>query len=75
MIGENVAADDEEKVLEVIGNNPYVADFLANIGKKFMEGKLVTPDAVPEGARTPAEAKLKMNELIAERAKEPNMRW
>ena len=75
MIGENVAAEDEEKVLEVIGNNPYVADFLANIGKKFMEGKLVTPDAVPEGAMTPAEAKLKMNELIAERAKEPNMRW
>lgn len=75
MVANNVSAEDEEKLLIAIGNQPLVIDFLANIAKKFSEGKLISPEAVATGAMTPAEAKLKMNELIAERARQPNIKW
>jgi len=43
MIAENTA-DEENKnaVVAAIGNNPHVADFLANIGEKFIEHKVIT---------------------------------
>lgn len=44
MIAENVNAEHQEEILEVIGNNPLVADFLANIASKFMEAKIMTPE-------------------------------
>ena len=75
MISENVADDaNKERLLAVIGNDPYVADFLADIGKKFMEGKLIATDGTGAGQMTPAEAKLKMQELVAERAGDREMR-
>jgi hypothetical protein len=75
MISENVADESEkERLLAVIGNDPYVADFLANIGKKFMEGTVIATEETGAGQMTPAEAKLKMQELIAERAADREMR-
>lgn len=73
MIAENVAEADRPAILEKIGNDPIVADFLATIGKKFTEGKIVNTDQAP-GKMTPAEAKLKMDELIGERLADMNMK-
>lgn len=70
MINENVAEADRPAIIEKIGNDPVVADFLATIGKKFMEDKAVNTDA-HETAMTPAEARNRMEELVMERAKEP----
>jgi hypothetical protein len=72
MVAENVAKEDEERVLGAIGNDPYVADFLANIARKFMEGGLI--QAEPAGRPTPTEAESRMNELIAEQTRDPNMK-
>lgn len=61
MIAENVTDDQQkEKVLETIGNNPYVADFLANIAKKFIEHKVITDVPLP-GQTTPDDLQLKIN--------------
>ena len=61
MIADNTDDSNREQVLASIGNNPMVADFLANIGKKFMEGGLV--DGVSTSINTPLEAKAKADEL------------
>lgn len=62
MIAENIADDQQkEKVLAAIGNNPYVADFLANIAKKFIEHKVITDVPLP-GQVTLDELQLKINE-------------
>jgi len=72
MIADNVAEDKRDPLLKAIGNDPHVAEFLATIATKFME------DGVIDGTRpeipTPAEAQGKMDELIAEQARDPNMR-
>ena len=61
MIADNTDDSNREQVLASIGNNPVVADFLATIGKKFMEGGLV--DGVSTSINTPLEAKAKADEL------------
>jgi len=60
MIAENVSDDNKQGVLDAIGNNPYVADFLANIAKKFVEHKIISADV---NAPTPVEALAKADEL------------
>jgi hypothetical protein len=76
MVGENVTAEeDRDRLLAVVGSNPYVADFLAAIGTKFVEGKDRTGEGGAQGAMTPPEAKGKMEELIRERAAESDMSW
>ncbi len=74
VISENVAEADRPALLEAIGNNAVVAELLANVGKKFTEGKLVNTDAASTKA-TPAEAKLKASEIAAELAREGDMKW
>jgi len=74
MIAENVADDTaREKIVAAIGNNPHVADFLANIAKKFMEHGVVT-QTTQSTAMTPGEAKGRMDEMIADQLREPDMR-
>jgi hypothetical protein len=75
MIEENVAAADKPMLLEAIGNNPAVADFLATIGKKFMEDTPPREGAAAAGAMTPAEAKLRSQEIGRELVATPNMRY
>jgi hypothetical protein len=41
MISENADLDIKDKLIGEIGNNPVVADFLANIASKFLEHKEV----------------------------------
>ena len=60
MINENASEENKEAVLEVIGNNPIVADFLANIAKKFVEHKIINADV---SQSTPVEALGKAEEL------------
>jgi hypothetical protein len=50
IIAENVENQEEkEALLGVIGNNTVVANFLATIGKKFMEHKIITETEQPHG--------------------------
>lgn len=62
VIAENVSEKDREAVLAAIGNNPWVADFLANIGKRFMEAKVMVDDQ--SGAQTTAEMTNQINEKM-----------
>lgn len=56
MIAENVdSQEDKEALLGVIGNNPVVGNFLANIGTKFMEHRIISETDLPQGM-TSAEA-------------------
>jgi hypothetical protein len=54
VITENTTEENREALLSEIGNSPRIADFLATIGKKFMEGKIMT--GVETLRETPAEA-------------------
>ena len=53
MIQENVSEDNKPALLDAIGNNPMVADFLANIAKKFVEHKIISAEV---DQPTPVEA-------------------
>jgi len=54
MVNENSEEGEErDMVLSIIGNNPIVADFLANIAKRFMEDKAITGSMTTP---TPSEA-------------------
>ena len=56
VVSENIENQEEkEALLNVIGNNPIVGNFLANIGAKFMEHKIITDTEHPTGM-TPDEA-------------------
>jgi hypothetical protein len=74
MVEEN-AGDNKEVILGAIGNNPVVADFLANIAKKFMEHKVPIGDVVTDTGMTPAEAEAAMIEKIQERGSDPQLRY
>ena len=62
MIAENTTEDTKQSVLGAIGNSPVVADFLANIAKKFVEHKVISADV---DTPTPVEASAKADELRA----------
>lgn len=62
MIAENASDENKEAVLEVIGNNPIVADFLANMAKKFVEHKIINADI---NTPTPLDAKAQADTLRA----------
>ncbi len=48
MINDNTAEGEQRaSILEAIGNNPYVGDFLANIASKFVEHKIITDIETP----------------------------
>ena len=50
VISENTENQEEkEALLDVIGNNPIVGNFIANIGSKFMEHKIITETEHPAG--------------------------
>lgn len=56
VIAENTDNQEEkEALLDVIGNNPIVGNFIANIGTKFMEHKIITETEQVTGM-TPVEA-------------------
>jgi hypothetical protein len=74
LLRDYMSPQDKDKVEAAINKNPYIADLLSNIGKKFMEGKAPATDSSRESALTPGEAKAKMDELIAEQAANPTMR-
>jgi len=64
MIAENVANEEEKaELLSLIGNKVRIADFLATIGKKFMEGKLIT-GGVQSTQMTPQEHETRGRELM-----------
>lgn len=60
MIEENVSDQNKDAVLDAIGNNPHVADFLANIAKKFVEHKVISAEV---DQPTPVEALAAIEEL------------
>ncbi len=47
--------DEQAALLEVVGNNPLVGNFLANISTKFQEHKIITDSEQP-GGMLPSEA-------------------
>ena len=61
MIAENTTEETKEVVLNAVGNSPDVADFLANIATKFIEGGIIEG----EGPKrlTPSEANVRIEEL------------
>jgi hypothetical protein len=75
MLREYMAPEDKDKIEDAINKNPYIADLLSNIGKKFIEHTPPAADGVDNGALTPVEAKNRMEELIAEQAQNANMRF
>jgi hypothetical protein len=74
MIAEN-AGENQEALLGMVGNNPVVADFLANIAKKFMEHKVPIGDAITDTGMTPKEAEAAMIEKIQERGSDPQLKY
>ncbi len=63
MISENIDdPEQKEAVLDIIKNNPFVGDFLANIGAKFMEHKIIT-EHEPTYGMTPDEAKTEAKKI------------
>lgn len=63
MVNENSEEGEErDMILSVIGNNPIVADFLANIAKKFTEDKAITGSMTTP---TPTEAVAEAEKLRA----------
>lgn len=64
VVSENTTEEERPVVLEAIGNNPVVANFLANIGKKFMEGSLINADG-SKTAMTPEECRNRAKELMS----------
>ena len=74
MIAENTTEQNKPAILARIGNDPVVADFLATIAKKNFSEDTAPGHQETSTALTPGEAKLKMNELVAERAAQPNLR-
>ena len=53
MIEENTTEENKGALLEAMGNNPRVADFLANIAGKFVEHKIISADV---SKHTPTDA-------------------
>ncbi len=44
MVAENATDENKDHVLASIGNDPVVADFLANMAAKFVEHRIITAD-------------------------------
>jgi len=63
VVAENTENQEEkEALLNVIGNNPVVGNFLANIGTKFMEHKIIT-ETEPAYSMTPDEARTEAKKI------------
>ena len=63
MIRDNVPDEESrQKLVEAVGNSPQVAEFLANIGLKFIEHKVI-PDSAGR-MPTPDDMKLKIAEAM-----------
>ncbi len=60
MVEENTTEESKQAVLDIIGNDFVIADFLANIAKKFVEHKIISADV---DKVTPVEALAKAEEL------------
>ncbi|MEE9529106.1 MAG: hypothetical protein V3V88_03555 [Dehalococcoidia bacterium] len=60
MISENASEENKAEVLGYIGNNPIVADFLANIASKFVEHKIIDASITQ---KTPIDALAKADDL------------
>ena len=60
MISENVSDENKGALLDYMGTNPFVADFLANIAAKFVEHKII--DATLK-QNTPGDALAKADDL------------
>lgn len=67
LIADNVPdGPKKDAILKRIGNDPHVAEFLANVGMKFEEHRLIAGgDDGRSGAMTPAQAQLRIEELAA----------
>jgi len=61
MIAENTNDESKDAVLTAVGNNSHVADFLATIATKFIEGGVI--DGTTPGKSTPTEAKAQAEAL------------
>jgi hypothetical protein len=68
MVEQFTTGETKDKILAKIGNDPDVADFLANIAVNFEEHKSITGTAIST-KMTPAEAESQMKVKIEERAK------
>ena len=71
VIADNVPEDKRAELTDIIGNSPVVADFLATVGKKYFSEDTLQSSSPRSAKMTPAEANLKMRELIDERASMP----
>ena len=60
MIEENVNDANKDAVLKAVGNDPRVADFLANMAKKFVEHKVIDADV---SQQTPNDAMAEIETL------------
>jgi hypothetical protein len=60
MVAENATEENKQAILDVIGNNPIAADFLANMAKKFVEHKVISADI---NTPTPLDAKAQADDL------------
>jgi hypothetical protein len=72
VIAENAGAN-KDAFLAKYGNDPLVAELLAEVGSKFMEGKIINTDS-SSTKMTPGEAKLRLSELASEMAQQPELK-
>jgi hypothetical protein len=61
VIAENAEGEDKAYILSKIGNDPIIGNFLANIGSRFQEARIMTGEK--SGIPSPSEARSKANEL------------
>jgi hypothetical protein len=61
MINDNVSEENKAAILEQVGNNPVIANFLADIAAKFVEHKIIDASITKS---TPMDAIAKAEELM-----------
>jgi len=75
MIDKNaIPGEQKDKLLEKIGNEPLVGDFLATIARKFVESGSIA-DVEMTSAMTKGEAESKMKEKITEHQQHSQWKW
>lgn len=74
MVENNTEGEQKAAILERIGNDPVVADFLATIAKKFVESGGLK-DVEMTNAMTPGEAESQMKEKIVEHQAHAKWKW
>jgi len=63
-IEENTTPENKDALLQAIGNNQHILEFVAEISKKFKEAERIDPDGTVKSVMTKDEHLMKAKELM-----------